>query len=356
MNKNAQRYYQSALSLHLPARLLPDIEGFVIALGRRQYYFRGACTPFNSHVSGAIANNKYCTSLMLQRAGFPVPKSVVINAYDMATRSLDDCLGDLTFPLVAKPTIDTSKGQDVLCNITTIEQLRNYVVTHLKKHEFITIETFHGGLNSYRVLVFKNKVLGVVWRFAAAVTGDGIHTISELIEITNQKRAAANDILKPIVMDEECHICLDAQGLNLGYIPKPDEAISLGYTTNTTRGGTVMSLDTRLCKSNEKYFVKAAKVLGIELAGFDVLCDDIFKPVEQLKGVILEVNPTPSIRIHEEFATGKAVNVTKRIVRRLIYRHPVSYLMTILNKKTVQLYSRMILLIGLVVGIIWFLN
>lgn len=354
MNQNTERYYQSALSLNLPVILQPDIDGFEIRLGGRHYYFRSTRTPFNRGVNVDLANNKYCTTRLLDAAGYPVPKGVAFNEEEYKSRSLDSILEGLHFPLVVKPTVDTRRGDDVLCNINLQEQLHDYLNHHFHHHEFITIEEFHANLNSYRVLVFRNKVIGVVLRFAAYVIGDGIHTIDELIELSNTSRLAESDILKPIERDEECFICLNELGLTLDDVPKQNQQVRLGYATNTSRGGTVRSLGRKMSKANEQYFVKAARVLNLELAGFDVLCRDIYEPFESSKGVIIEVNHSPSIRIHEEFSDDKPICVTKTIVKSLIYRHPIAYLSIHLKHRTAKMVLRASLVMLILVPLTMF--
>ena len=342
MDKNAERYYQSALRFLLPVNHVPEIEGFEIKLGKKRYFFRGSQTPCNNSMSVDIARNKYCMNQLLHQAGLPVPKATAIDITDFEQDAIAAAVADLSFPLVLKP-LQGSKGQDVLCNIQTIEQLKYHASVLFREHHLLTIEEFHGDLNSYRVLVFKKKVIGVVLRYPAHVIGDGEHTLQELIELANIERAKINEILAPIVVDDEVQIRLNELGLTLSNVPQKDERIRLCYTCNSSRGGTFESVSKKICKKNRKLVIKAAGVLNLKLVGFDLVCTDINTPIADSAGVIIEANFRPSIRIHEESMIGRSVNVTKSIVRDFIYQHPLSYLYSLYTHERSRYYIRSIL-------------
>jgi D-alanine-D-alanine ligase-like ATP-grasp enzyme len=346
MNPNAQHYYKSALKLLLPVRPLPEIDGFDVVLGKKRYFCRGVINFCNDNCSVSIARNKFSTNKLLEHAGLPVPKAIALNKIDFEGGRLEHYLHDLRFPLVIKPTNESRRGDDVLCNIQTMEELKTQLSSLFLKHEFISIEEFHGNLNSYRVLMFNKKVLDVVLRSPARVTGDGIHNLRELINLTNIQRQQTSTLLLPIVIDKELHIRLNELGLDLDYVPKQDESITLCYVSNASRGGTFESLGKKICKENKKILAQAAYVLNLNLVGFDVQCADINVPMKLSRGVIIEANSNPSIRIHEEsLEGGVSVNVTKTILRSLIYRHPFSYLYSLYKNGRAMTYVRGIIAI-----------
>ena len=190
------------------------------------------------------------------------------------------------------------------------------------------------------MLVLNYKVIGVVVRYPSQVVGDGQHNLQELIDLTNIKRLEISDTLGDICVDTECHIRLAELGIDLNYIPKSGEQVVLHYTSNATRGGTYISLGKKICKENKRFFVRAAKALSLSLVGFDVQCTDINVPIEQSAGVIIEANHAPSVRIHERAMEGIHVPVCKKVIRRLIYRHPFAYLYTMYQTTHLAVYLR----------------
>ena len=252
MDKNSIRYYQSALKLHLPVTFVQEIDGFELYLGKKRYFFRGALSPLNDGCSTDISLNKYCTNKLLENAGLPVPKAKAIHVTDFEQGKVEEKIADLKFPLVIKPMKDGGRGRDVLCNIQSMEKLKEYLSDYFLLYEYVLIEEFYAKLKSYRVLVFMNKVIGVVLRFPASVIGDGKHTLRALIDLTNIQRRETSDMLPPIVVDHELHIRLNELGMSLEYIPKKDERVTLCYTCNATRGGSFESLGKQICKENRK--------------------------------------------------------------------------------------------------------
>lgn len=254
-----------------------------------------------------------------------MPKSVALEASEFAQNLTKERITGLRFPLVIKPLVDGAQGKDVLCNIQTLDKLLFFLARAFKHYDQLLIEEFHARLNSYRVLVFNRRVIGVVQRFPAHIIGDGIQTISELIKSTNITRKQINDFLGHIVVDDECQMKLAEQGLSLDDIPACGHTVVLGYTSNATRGGTYASLGMRIGKKNKRLMIKVAALLNLNLAGIDVECADIKIPIAQSNGVIIEVNHRPSVRIHEIPLDGKSHLVTRKIMRSFIFRHPFAY-------------------------------
>lgn len=241
----------------------------------------------------------------------------------------------LNFPLVVKP-LNEKQGKGVLCNVQTLDELRNALSQAFTTYTVMIVEEFHAQLNSYRVLVFNQRILGVILRHPAHVIGDGQHNIEELVHLTNQERQRINEFLGPIVLDQEAYICLKEQNLRSDYTPKIGEHVALGYTSNATRGGTYETLSKKMCKKNSQLMIRVANTLSLNLVGIDVQCADLANtPIEHPAGVIIEANDIPSIRIHEVPMYGPPNLVTRKIMRYFIYRHPVAYLCSLyFNKKT----------------------
>lgn len=351
MKKNAKRYYQSALYYHLPVEPLPDLDGFLVHIGKKNYYFFERSTPFNNMNSHRLALHKYYTSYFLAKAGIPVPAFVAISKQRFDDGMLEEDIAELEFPLVAKPMMATGFGDDVFCNIQTIQQLQEHLQQLFERYSYVNVEEYHGNLKSYRVLVFKQKVIGVVYRRAAFVEGDGVHSIRELIEMTNQKRQQQSEILKPIVHDMECEISLQKLSMTLDSVPKSGEEIPLGFTSNSSRGGTFKSIGKTICRENKAILLKAAKILDLDIAGIDVECEDINIPFSKSEGVVIEVNSSPSVRVHEESFEGKPVAVTRTIMRSLIFKHPFAYCWILFNHRQTRPYIRAIIILIVFLGI-----
>lgn len=324
---------------------MSEISGFELKLGSNYYLFRGSENPFNNNSSSNIAADKYCTNKLLEQAGIPVPKSVALHRNEFQQHKTEELIPHLTFPLVIKPLLNGSQGKDVLCNIQTMEELQHFLSHYFNYYEYLMIEEFHGNLKSYRVLVFNKRVIGVVLRHPAKVTGDGIHTIEELVELTNKQRKEISDFLGPIRIDEECLIKLKELNIGTNYIPAVGEKVVLCYTSNATRGGTFEAQGDTICRANRKLMIQVASRLNLALTGIDVECEDINLPIQTTRGVIIEVNHRPSIRIHELPIHGSPHLVTRKIMKSFIYKHPLSYLHALYSNKPTSSYMRLSIVI-----------
>ena len=338
-NKNAELYYNSSKKLGLPAIIIDPIEGFFFQLGKKNYFFRGMETPLNNTCSENLARNKYCTNQVLESAGIPVPKAATIHIDTFKQGLLENIISNLNFPLVIKPS-QGALGKDVVCNISTLAELNTHMARIFPTSEWITIEEFHGALNSFRVLILNHKIIGIVQRYAAHVVGDGQHTLTELVARANHQRRQISDELANIAFDDECHIRLQELKITPDYIPALNERVVLCYTSNASRGGSYESLKINLCKENRRLFLKIGAVLNLNIAGIDVECKDLNTPINTAHGVIIEVNPSPSIRIHEAPQSGMPNPVSKKIIRSIIYRHPLSYLHLLYKNKVTAPFFR----------------
>lgn len=333
LNKILEAYYKGALALKLPVTYIEEIRSLNIQFNKTNYFLVRGITQLNNASSMYISNNKKLMKTLLHDAGIPVPNGVTIHRNTFPKFPLPKLIDGLKFPLVAKPAKNTNSGTDVLCNIKNHDELSLFLEKNFKTHPYMLVEEYHAGLKEYRVLVLKGRVIGVVQRFAPGLIGDGDSTIRQLV--TSNNNLIANNAFTDspvesptsiIEINEDCINCLKDQGLTLDSIPKKGQAIKLRHVVNRAMGGHVCSIGKTINRENASFIEKTANITGLELVGIDVLCEDINKPFSKSKWMILETNFPPDITLHEAPDAGKAINVSKQILKQIIYRHPVAYL------------------------------
>ncbi|MGE4348142.1 MAG: UDP-N-acetylmuramyl peptide synthase [Candidatus Berkiella sp.] len=325
---NAKLYYQTALDLGLPVHFYSDEHCMQVKLENKYYYFKGSITPLNLRSDSFVSDNKAVMNKLLKDAGIPVANAALVSREDFNKSTWG--IGNLKFPLVAKPTSFTFGGMDVLCNIKNYELLEKHLAFCFEMHEFVSVEEFHGGLRSYRALLLDNKVIGLLERIPARVFGDGVHNISELMAIENERRKPyiGKVSIDELSVNEEYAIRMEELGITLETIPKKGEVVMLCYCSNALWGGTMEALDISLiCEENIDLICRAAKRLNLKLVGFDLACEDISKPIEQpgSTGIIIEANSNPDISIHENPLYGEANRVSLKIFESILKRHPRLY-------------------------------
>lgn len=328
MNPNIRILHHLAKKWGLPFKYHTDGDVLEITLAKKHYYFFRSRTFLNEGGGIYIAGNKYVANQVLEKSGFSVSKSTFFTNLDYQNKQLKELIGDLTFPLVAKPLKNTGRGTAVFSKIKDIQTLNIYLERFFRMYDAVVLEEFQGNLNEYRVVVLNNKVLAILSRTGASVIGDGIHTIEELISIKNEERLKQMQTLtiSPLVFDEEYQHCLDEVGLNLQHIPAKNKKIRLSYTANTGRGGDIYTCSTKINPQNTKTLIDSVHTLGLVYGGIDLLCEDLDKPFDEQRWIIIEINSCPDLSIHQIPNTGKNRPVAHLVLWELIKKHPFAYL------------------------------
>jgi cyanophycin synthetase len=172
----------------------------------------------------------------------------------------------------------------------------------------------------YRVLVVGEKVVAVAEKIPAHVIGDGIHTIEELVEIENKNPLRGKGHEKPLTkltIDTISKLTLKKQGFDLQDVPKKGKKVFLRESANLSTGGIAIDKTDEIHPNNIEIAVRAAKAIGLDIAGIDITMEDIKKPLTEKNGAIIEINASPGIRMHHYPSKGKPRNVAKAIVDML---------------------------------------
>jgi cyanophycin synthetase len=169
------------------------------------------------------------------------------------------------------------------------------------------VEQFAGG-RDHRVLVVNGKVVACAERVPAHIVGDGRRTIRELIEIANRdpRRGVGHaKILTHLPLDAQTESYLAFHGYTPDSRPAEHEVVFLRQTANLSTGGTSIDRTEEMHPDNVTACEMAAAAVGLDIAGIDVITDDISVPFRENGAVIIEVNAGPGIRMHTHPTEGK---------------------------------------------------
>ncbi|MBU0671062.1 MAG: hypothetical protein ABH835_02255 [Patescibacteria group bacterium] len=313
----ARLYIEAAKELGCEYDIISVPYIFRIIKGKKRWLFFGANTPLNSLSGGKIADNKHATKRVLKQIKIPLTQDFTLDQedYKKVIREME-----IYFPVVLKPLAGTIQGSGVITNIKSKKELHK-MVKRLNNKGFmkLLVEEYLEGLNDFRVLVFKNKVVAATLRVPAYVIGDGKTRIRELIEEKNIEREKLYEIdMGEIKIDDDLKQCLKEQDLNLYSVPNLNKKIKLKSVCNLGQGGEGMDVTDDICDYNKNLAIKVAKALDLKLAGLDFLCKDISKPLKRRQGVIIEVNESPGFKLHQYPTVGKPRNIAKMIMKEII--------------------------------------
>ncbi len=304
------------------ARGIPWLElktRFMIQLGYgvNQKRIQATLSGHTSILGVELACDKEGTKQILRNAGIPVPRGTVIRYFDDLKDSVDFVGG---YPIAMKP-LDGNHGRGITLDITrweTAEQAYDSASTASKTRSVI-VERFYQG-RDFRVLVVNGKVVAVSERVPGHVIGDGRSTIEELIEETNRdsRRGDGHDnVLTRIEIDQTALSMIAEQGHALDSVLPEGERCFLRATANLSTGGSAIDRTDEVHPENIWLFSRVAKIIGLDIAGIDVVSPDISRPLREVDGVIVEVNAAPGFRMHVAPSEGLPRNVAGAVMDML---------------------------------------
>ncbi len=225
-------------------------------------------------------------------------------------RELEDSLDYLGgYPIVIKP-LDGNHGRGITLNIRDWDQAEAAYDLARGVSDGVIVEHHYQG-RDHRILVVNNKMVAVAERVPAHVVGNGIDTVERLVEIENQdpRRGEGHDnLLTQIKLDRMSDKLLESQGFTLDTVLKDKEICYLRATANLSTGGTAVDRTDEIHPETIWIAERAAQILGLDVAGIDVVTTDISKTLAVADGVIVEVNAAPGLRMHVAPSEGVARN------------------------------------------------
>jgi cyanophycin synthetase len=262
-----------------------------------------------------LACDKEGTKQILRDSGVPVPRGTTIRS----PKYLEDAIAEVGgFPIVIKP-LNGNHGRGITIDVRTIKEAIDAFDMAQEVSEEVIIERFHTG-RDHRVLVINGKFVAVAERVPANVTGDGVSTISQLIEITNQdpRRGDGHDnVLTRIEIDRTSLDILVRQGFTLESVPPKGQVCYLKATANLSTGGVSVDRTDEIHPENVWLAERVARIIGLDIAGIDVVTEDISLPVRETDGAIVEVNAAPGFRMHTAPSIGTPRNVAAPVIEML---------------------------------------
>lgn len=298
----------------IPVRRLNSRSLIQLGLGRNLRRIQATLTDYTSTIAVEIAQDKEDTRRVLSNIGLPVAKGEVARTLEEALEAADE----IGYPVVAKP-IDANHGRGISGPAADADELRASWPAARAVSSRVLVERFHEG-RDHRVLVVNGRVVACAERVAAHVVGDGTSTIAELIEAANRdprRGVGHRKILTRLSADEQTNEHLARSGRALQSVPHSGERVTLRSTANLSTGGTSIDRTEEMHPDNVTACEMAAGIVGLDVAGIDVLTTDISVPFRENGAVILEVNAAPGIRMHTHPTEGRARNVGGAILDML---------------------------------------
>ncbi|MDB5931094.1 MAG: cyanophycin synthetase [Polaromonas sp.] len=280
------------------ARGIPHIrlnDGNLVQLGygASQRRIWTAETDLTSAIAESIAHDKDLTKSLLASCGVPVPEGQIVASAEQAWEAAED----IGLPVVVKPS-DGNHGRGVSLELNTQEEVQSAFAIAERHGSEVMVERHVRG-HEHRLLVVGGRVVAAARGDVATVTGDGQSSVSQLVDAqlnTDPRRGQGEDFPLGLI-DTACDgailLELQRQGLEPGAIPVARREVLI------QRNGNVAIDCTDEVHPEVDYIVSlAARVVGLDIAGVDVVAQDISRPLHSQGGAIVEVNAGPGLLMH----------------------------------------------------------
>lgn len=298
-------------------RRIPHIrlnDGNLVQLGHgaRQRRIWTAETDMTSAIAEGIAGDKDLTKTLLKSVGVPVPDGQAVKtpaeAWEVAQ--------DLGLPVVVKPS-DGNHGRGVTLDLQNQTDIEAAFKVADEEGSEVLVERYIRG-NEHRLLVVGGRVVAAARGEAAWVVGDGRQTVRELVDHqinTDPRRGLTEEFpLNRITLGEDPVVILDLQRQGL----TPEAVPEAGRQVLIQRNGNVSIDCTAEVHPDVAHAVSlAARVVGLDIAGVDLVSEDIGKPMSETGAAIVEVNAGPGLLMHLKPAGGSPQPVGKAIIDHL---------------------------------------
>jgi cyanophycin synthetase len=298
-------------------RGIPSIrltEGNLVQLGygKRQRRIWTAETDQTSAIAEGISRDKDLTKSLLSACGVPVPEGRIVDSPADAWEAAED----IGVPVVVKP-VDANHGRGVSTELMTRAEVEAAFPLADAEGSAVIVERFVRG-NEHRLLVVGGRMVAAARGETLMVAADGRATIRQLIDTqinTDPRRGSSEAFpLNVILLDKDAAVRLELerQGYSADSIPPQGAQVLI-----QRNGNVAIDVTDEVHPDVAATVALAARVVGLDLAGVDLVAQDISRPLAGQGGAIVEINAGPGLLMHLKPAEGKPRPVGKAIVDNL---------------------------------------
>ena len=314
MGPSTRAIVEAATQRKIPhIRLIDDGNLVQLGYGAKQRRIWTAETDRTSAIAEGISKDKDLTKQLLEACGVPTPEGQEVDSAEQAWEAAQD----IGLPVVVKPS-NANRGRGVVINLRTREEVMAAYEIAAKVSSYVMVERMVEG-EEHRLLIVGNKMVAAVRGELSYITADGQSTVAQLVEtqINSDPRRGVEEHfpLNPILLPQNGKVMLELQRQGLA----PDSVPEAGRKILLERNGVLNQDITDLVHpSVAELAALAARIVGLDIAGVDVVATDISRPLESQGGAIIEVNAGPGLLMHLEPAVGQPRPVGEAIVEHLM--------------------------------------
>jgi len=301
----------------IPVRRLTDGSLLQLGYGAQQRRVWAAETDRTSAIAEAIAQDKELTKSLLATVGVPVPEGRPAASAEEAWTIAQE----IGLPVVVKPQ-KGNQGKGVSVGLRTRAAVMGAFEIAVRRDGQVLVERHLEG-SDFRLLVVGGKLVAAAHREPPRVVGDGRSTIAALVALENQNPLRGDDhatALSKLRLDEIGLEMLSEQGLGPDSVPARGQSVVLRRNANLSTGGSATDVTDDVHPAVARRAIEAARVVGLDIAGVDLVAPRIDRPLEETGGAFVEVNAAPGLRMHLEPSHGRGRAVGEAIIDSMFAR------------------------------------
>ncbi len=305
---------EAARARGIPWRRLTEGSMVQFGYGARIRRICAAETDRTGAIAEMIAQGKELTKKILREIGVPVPDGRPVKDADDAWEAAQE----IGLPVVVKPQ-NGNQGRGVATNLRSEAEVRAAYAAAYAREDEVLLEKYAPGCD-WRLLVIGDKLVAAARREPAHVFGDGKRTIRDLVAEVNKDPRRSDGhatALSFVKLDDVALEVLKSQGFEADSVPPSGLKVLIRRNANLSTGGTAEDVTDTVHPDVAARAIEAAKVVGLDIAGIDIVAEDISQPLEDQHGVIVEVNAAPGLRMHLEPSGGKPRAVGEAIIQMM---------------------------------------
>ena len=288
-NRSSLAVLHAARQMGIPFRHLGQ-DVYQLGWGARARVINRSTTASDPALAVRLTTNKRVTAALLRQAGLPAPVHGLVT--DAAgAREVAERLG---WPVVIKPA-DLERGEGVAVDVTP-DRIDDAVAAALKlsRGKQVLVERQVSGV-CHRLFVAFGQLLYAVKRLPIGVYGDGRSTVAQLVAeaVRADRQLLPWERSKIRPLDDLARETLAAEGLTESSVPEAGRFVPLRRIESTRWGGVDEDVTDRVHPENLRVALEAARLCQLEVAGIDIITDDIAAPWTETGAVINEVNFAP---------------------------------------------------------------
>lgn len=292
-------YKEAARRLGMTVRILDPEYGYLFEVtdGKRLVRLLGGRSPLNDAVAARLCEDKFYTNVILRRSIYRTPESVrCLNADYFQLEKYEGKTGidpglqfadRIGYPVVVKPN-RKSHGRDV--GVVHDEAELRAAVERIWRTDYIALVQEKVGGRDYRFDFLNGEYLVGYARKPILLTGDGEHTICELLDGQNLKFISDPLWLTP-ERDPIWRRRVTDRGWDESTVLDSGVEINFGTDILNLNNWAIAEIVPELPQEWLKYCLGIGKAMNLNHFGVDIKVNGIESDPET--AVVIEVNSSP---------------------------------------------------------------